>query len=626
MSIAALPKALQIYINPPPAAAPGPRGGGTASRAGSVASGAPRNAVASRTGIVAAAAKSGNSSAGTAPTLPFHPLLPASYAPKGLKAPPPSPSPVSAAGASSAREAGATTSSSSFASTTPSSFGEALTILRTGKQQPLPPEWCLTFVMPQQQQQQYTDPPSRSGAHYSAATGSNIPRARAPTAAVSSSSSASASSSSASTTSFSRRKAVKVFRSPSARAAAPAAATSTTASTPSASEQSDHARGSLPGRQYAQPAATAAARTSKQQQQCHIVAPRTAHPLLATTRTWDAQTGRRADIFALTNDRYPGAPGTVLHKTRESAVKAALAAKREMARLAAKKAELEHILGFGTGAAPAGGGGAGGGGGGGLSAGSYVNSNGSGSANGAHSAAGAVAAADGLASLLGADAALMNGHGQVTLVREHTSALGKRQRKSASPYTMPYTSTGASAGPAAKRARKGAARSASAADDGRSSRAGSTEPADHHYPSRTRRPRSRGASPGPLAAGAAAGPGASAAGGGDAVDAAAVADGLSSLLAAGTRRGVSGLSKEFKPMPEEDEEAEVEEAEGVHRAADDEGDAPAMAETGDAGVAVAAEEGASRAADGSKRSNSNDNDAKRASDADEEASTHGKSA
>ncbi|GAC96695.1 hypothetical protein PHSY_004278 [Pseudozyma hubeiensis SY62] len=61
------------------------------------------------------------------------------------------------------------------------------------------------------------------------------------------------------------------------------------------------------------------------------------HPL------YDPSSGRRSEIYSLTNDRYPGAPGTALAKAREAQQKAVLAAKREAAKKLASKAELEHL-------------------------------------------------------------------------------------------------------------------------------------------------------------------------------------------------------------------------------------------------------------------------------------------
>ncbi|SNX81432.1 uncharacterized protein MEPE_00137 [Melanopsichium pennsylvanicum] len=61
------------------------------------------------------------------------------------------------------------------------------------------------------------------------------------------------------------------------------------------------------------------------------------HPL------FDPNSGKRSEIYSLTNDRYPGAPGTALAKAREAQHKAVQAAKREAAKKLASKAELEHL-------------------------------------------------------------------------------------------------------------------------------------------------------------------------------------------------------------------------------------------------------------------------------------------
>ena len=275
-------------------------------------------------------------------------------------------------------------------------------------------------------------------------------------------------------------------------------------------------------------------------------------------------TGKRTEAFSLTNDRYPGAPGTALYKAREQALKAVLAAKREMAKLAAKKAELEHLLGVGSvGSAMLG------------------------------IAPGSVGAAA-IEALSGMDVNGANGH--AALVKEYTSALGKRQRKSASPYTSipslsvtPSTGglaavaaaasvTGAQStsisGPASKRARS------SNSTHTQTDRASSEQPrgssaADgdgfigSHLPNRVRRPASRGSSPVPLTAQqsqqAAPGSGAVGAAGDVGTEgAAAGSDALSTLIAATTttstgstqRRGASSLSKEIKPIAAEDEEEE----------------------------------------------------------------------
>ncbi|CDS00694.1 hypothetical protein, partial [Sporisorium scitamineum] len=61
------------------------------------------------------------------------------------------------------------------------------------------------------------------------------------------------------------------------------------------------------------------------------------HPL------FDPNSGKRSEIYSLTNDRYPGAPGTALAKAREAQQKAIQSAKREAAKKLASKAELEHL-------------------------------------------------------------------------------------------------------------------------------------------------------------------------------------------------------------------------------------------------------------------------------------------
>ena len=66
-------------------------------------------------------------------------------------------------------------------------------------------------------------------------------------------------------------------------------------------------------------------------------APEGMYPLI------DPASGRRSEIYSLTNDRYPGAPGTALAKAREAQQKALQTAKREAAKKLASKAELEHL-------------------------------------------------------------------------------------------------------------------------------------------------------------------------------------------------------------------------------------------------------------------------------------------
>ncbi|CBQ67515.1 conserved hypothetical protein [Sporisorium reilianum SRZ2] len=61
------------------------------------------------------------------------------------------------------------------------------------------------------------------------------------------------------------------------------------------------------------------------------------HPL------FDPNSGKRSEIYSLTNDRYPGAPGTALAKAREAQQKAIQTAKREAAKKLVSKAELEHL-------------------------------------------------------------------------------------------------------------------------------------------------------------------------------------------------------------------------------------------------------------------------------------------
>ncbi|SOV03171.1 uncharacterized protein UDID_00196 [Ustilago sp. UG-2017a] len=58
---------------------------------------------------------------------------------------------------------------------------------------------------------------------------------------------------------------------------------------------------------------------------------------------FDPNSGRRSEVYSLTNDRYPGAPGTALAKAREAQQKAIQSAKREAAKKLASKAELEHL-------------------------------------------------------------------------------------------------------------------------------------------------------------------------------------------------------------------------------------------------------------------------------------------
>lgn len=58
---------------------------------------------------------------------------------------------------------------------------------------------------------------------------------------------------------------------------------------------------------------------------------------------YDPNSGKRSEVYSLTNDRYPGAPGTTLAKAREAQQKAIQSAKREAAKKLASKAELEHL-------------------------------------------------------------------------------------------------------------------------------------------------------------------------------------------------------------------------------------------------------------------------------------------
>lgn len=56
---------------------------------------------------------------------------------------------------------------------------------------------------------------------------------------------------------------------------------------------------------------------------------------------WDGET--RSEIFALVNDRYPGAPGTALAIAREANVKSEQAAKREEERRLADSSAVERL-------------------------------------------------------------------------------------------------------------------------------------------------------------------------------------------------------------------------------------------------------------------------------------------
>ena len=51
----------------------------------------------------------------------------------------------------------------------------------------------------------------------------------------------------------------------------------------------------------------------------------------------------RAEMFALINDRYPGAPGTALAKAEEAEARAKQAQRRDQLRRSAASAELEHL-------------------------------------------------------------------------------------------------------------------------------------------------------------------------------------------------------------------------------------------------------------------------------------------
>jgi len=51
----------------------------------------------------------------------------------------------------------------------------------------------------------------------------------------------------------------------------------------------------------------------------------------------------RVEVYALVNDRYPGAPGTALAKAEEAGIRSKQAQKREQSRRNANNAELEHI-------------------------------------------------------------------------------------------------------------------------------------------------------------------------------------------------------------------------------------------------------------------------------------------
>ena len=53
--------------------------------------------------------------------------------------------------------------------------------------------------------------------------------------------------------------------------------------------------------------------------------------------------GSRTEVYALVNDRYPGAPGTALAKAEEAEERAKMTKKREQVRKKAANAELEHL-------------------------------------------------------------------------------------------------------------------------------------------------------------------------------------------------------------------------------------------------------------------------------------------
>lgn len=53
--------------------------------------------------------------------------------------------------------------------------------------------------------------------------------------------------------------------------------------------------------------------------------------------------GSRTEVYALVNDRYPGAPGTALAKAEEAEERAKVTKKREQVRRKAANAELEHL-------------------------------------------------------------------------------------------------------------------------------------------------------------------------------------------------------------------------------------------------------------------------------------------
>lgn len=51
----------------------------------------------------------------------------------------------------------------------------------------------------------------------------------------------------------------------------------------------------------------------------------------------------RVEMYALVNDRYPGAPGTALSKVEEAEARAKISNRRELVRRKAANAELEHL-------------------------------------------------------------------------------------------------------------------------------------------------------------------------------------------------------------------------------------------------------------------------------------------
>ncbi|SHO75958.1 Uncharacterized protein MSYG_0292 [Malassezia sympodialis ATCC 42132] len=70
--------------------------------------------------------------------------------------------------------------------------------------------------------------------------------------------------------------------------------------------------------------------------------------IIVNSTPWNASLSNldsdsRVEMYALVNDRYPGAPGTALAKAEEAGIRSMQAKKREQSRRNAKNAELEHI-------------------------------------------------------------------------------------------------------------------------------------------------------------------------------------------------------------------------------------------------------------------------------------------